>query len=133
MRQRILLLFSIVLTLTLMAIVAGAESGHPPSFVAVPGFSEMHVESGQKERSISIKNPSTNELSFSVSMCLPNGDEIFNVPAIAPGDEVSKVELKNLPPEGVYENCIINVQCYKGKTRVNSINFAIDLYVGGLV
>lgn len=127
MKRNIMKLLIVILLMSL----AFTAFGDP--YVAVPGFSEMHVESGQKERSINIKNPSTNELSFSVSMCLPNGDEIFSVPAIAPGDEVSKVELKNLPPEGVYENCIINVQCYKGKTRVNSINFAIDLYVGGLV
>jgi len=80
-------------------------------YIAVPGFERLRAE-GSVIQSPGISNPSKNDCYFIVSIIMPDGQEIFNSPILAPGQSVDVIELPNFVNPGVYEETIARYSCY---------------------
>lgn len=138
MRSRIQKFIIIVLILVLGIIVYGDVPVHvvqaegtieKKPYIAVPGFSEIHFKSGSTRQEVDIENPSTNSCWLKIIFRTPDGKPLFEIERLNPSCYIGEVELTRSLEAGLYENCIIHVECYMDGVRLNSANFAVDLYV----
>lgn len=86
-----------------------SEEIHP----AFPGFEKIKLTARQKKQSVHFYNPNWNQCYFEITILLPKGEELFHSGLLAPGEEITEIQI-NYPLEpGNYPNSIIEYSCYE--------------------
>ncbi len=79
--------------------------------ITIPGFERITLKARESTQSVNLYNPAHNTCYFEVSLCLPEGTEIFHSGLIAPGQTVQEIELSHTLEAGNYEGAILKYDC----------------------
>ena len=99
--------------------------------ITIPGFELMTLKARENTQTVNLYNPAQNICYFEVSLCLPEGTEIFRSGLIAPGQTVEKIELVHTLEAGRYEGAILKYDCFTldNLAPLNGAVIEIDLEV----
>lgn len=79
--------------------------------IAIPGYEEIRLKADQTTQSVSFYNPDDNNCYFVISLFIGN-TELYTSEMIAPGGEITEIELIQPLSHGVYYEGIIRYSCY---------------------
>lgn len=89
------------------------------SYIAIPGFSGMTINSNTYEQEVDLYNPDTNTVTMNMKIGLLDGSQIWSQDGIKPGDHINTITLTRLPEPGKYNAALI-IDCYlPDGTKVN--------------
>lgn len=89
--------------------------------INIPGFSGIHLESGQLNQKVSFYNPSDNNCYFVISLYLSDDTCIYQSDYIEPGEQLTDITLSQSLEKGLYKNCRLCYRCFSldNKTELN--------------
>lgn len=96
--------------------------------ISIPCFDAMTFRAGQTSQRVRFYNPDTNACSFSVSILLKSGKEIYRSEILRPGDSIDEIELA-VPLEAAhYAETILRYTCYTLEGDPRELNGADSLF-----
>lgn len=102
----------------------------PINYIMIPGFTELHFSANRKVQFVNFYNPESNSCSMSMSIILPDGEEIWSCENIQPGYGIYEIELAKPLDRKLYEGCHYKVRCFKNDgTELNGGNIKFNLYI----
>ena len=108
---------------------SNTEESPSPSYIAIPGFSNMTFISNTNVQQVDLFNPETNTVRMDMKIGLLDGTQIWEYKGIEPGDRLTEITLSAIPPVGVYDAVLI-IDCYlPDGTKVNGgiVQFQLNL------
>lgn len=104
---------------------------HDISYIAIPGFSELHFKKDETKQAMNFYNPEENNCLMEISIQMEDGSSILNDISLMPGYGFQEIELLKPLSEGVYKHCYLCISCkhLDGKTELNGGSLEITIYV----
>jgi len=101
------------------------------SYIAIPGFSELHFEKDTTTQTINFYNPEENNCIMDISIEMDDNTIIWSDSSLMPGYGFKEIELFKPLKQGVYRHCFLCIYCKSidGKTELNGGNLEITIYV----
>ena len=83
------------------------EKGVTPG-IAIPGYSEININAGEKKAKVDFYNPEKNEVYFKIKLMINDTKEvIFESKLFEPGQHLYEIELQKAMTKGVYDMTIV--------------------------
>lgn len=92
--------------------------------IAIPGYESMKLRANKLDQKVSIYNPEENNCYFVITLCLPNGTEIYKSKMIEPGKGLYNIVLNQKIQKGIYENSILKYECFAMDESLSELNGA---------
>jgi len=80
--------------------------------ITIPGFEALTIKARKTTQSVELYNPERNQCYFEISICLPEGTELFRSGLLAPGKSINTIELSHALEPGIYPDAIIKYSCF---------------------
>lgn len=99
--------------------------------ISIPGFERLVFKARHADQKVRFYNPERNKCYFEISICLPDGAEVFRSGLLAPGKSISSISLKYALEPGKYEGATLIYSCYSigSMESLNGANIIFDLEV----
>ena len=115
-----------LLTFTLILAASPALCGN----ILIPGYDVIHFKAGEITQDVFFRNPSENECSFRMSICLEDGTEIWTADDVLnPGEVFLRIDLERAIPKGRYSNALMKYECYSvhDGSRLNGAEIRVTI------